>query len=110
MLVKWNSFSSLDGFHSDLKLRNIRGAGNNFFFPALLQLTQAALWKIPVSWQFTFPICEMRIHPEVCGKCSEVEIKSYHCNFFCFVFNHKEQCSALSVFIFPALFIMGKST
>lgn len=107
--AKWDSFASLDRFLSGLKLtKHTRGKGNSFFFLALSQLTQEALGKMPISWQFIFPICETRIHSVIREKCSEVESKSYYCNFF--VFSHREHCSAFSVFIFSALiFITGEN-
>lgn len=109
MKTKWDSFTSLEGSHSGQKLRDHTGhKENSVFFPALPQLTQAALGKTPVSQQFLFPICETGVHWVIGEKCSHAKGKAYYCNFF--VFDHKERCSALSVFIFPALiFITGES-
>lgn len=73
------------------------------FYPA------TALEKTPVSQWFIFPICEARIHSVISKKDLDTKYKSYYCNFF-LVFNHKEHCSALSLFIFSALiFITGEN-
>lgn len=73
------------------------------FYPA------TAMEKTPVSQWFIFPICEASIHSVTSEKGPDSKYKSYCCNFF-LVFNHKEHCSALSLFISSALiFITGEN-
>lgn len=55
-----------------------------FWFPALPQLTKAALRKTPVSWQFVFSICETRVRWVIREKCSDAECKFYYYNFLQF--------------------------
>lgn len=102
--AKWNSLPSQEGYHSGLKFRDTRGKENSFFF-----LPYHSSGENTSFTAIYFPICEARIHSVISENGPDTTYKSYYCNFF-LVFNHKEHCSALSLFIFSALiFITGEN-
>lgn len=102
--AKWNSLPSQEGYHSGLKFRDTRGKENSFFF-----LPYHSSGENTSFTAIYFPICEARIHSVISENGPDTKYKSYYCNFF-LIFNHKEHCSALSLFIFSALiFITGEN-